>query len=78
MPGIKVIEECKGCKSLIKLPIKRECRFTPEGVSDIPSCPCKDCLVKVLCVEVCDKLSILIIELDSRSKYKTFEARYKT
>lgn len=73
----RIVEECKGCKSLIKLPLKSECRFTPEGVLDIPICPCKDCLVKVLCVDVCDKLSILITELNSRTKVKNFEARYK-
>lgn len=79
MPSYKLVEECRGCKSYIMLPLKAECRFTIEGVSDIPDCPCKKCLVKVVCVEVCDPLSKIIKKLHSTSTYKNLpEDRYKT
>lgn len=55
---------CVGCKASLLLSqhtsnfdfSKYECRFTPEGIKRVPRCPCTHCLVKVVCVEVCEKL----------------------
>ena len=57
---------CVGCKACVLLnyrpPTNRryypvyECRFTPDRIKRIPRCPCSYCLVKIMCVNLCDKL----------------------
>lgn len=39
-------DECKGCSLINKW---GECKVSPGTTTDIPGCPCKDCLVKITC-----------------------------
>jgi len=47
--------ECKGCISSNAIFPGRgpECLYTISGVKDLLNCPCKECLVKVICKEKC-------------------------
>lgn len=53
----KTDEECIGCLSLTKVlfPHTGECKFTNDGITTIPYCECKICLLKVICKTACEK-----------------------
>ena len=55
-------KECNGCLSLMyrtitepKKYIYQQCLFLESGTPDIPNCACKECLLKCICGESCDK-----------------------
>jgi len=62
---VKVIgstEDCRGCLSKMHIStlstgtIERdECSHTDPSVLDIPECPCKVCIVKVMCNTLCQE-----------------------
>jgi len=62
---IEAQKECKGCLSLNRYPhplrtfpsriyAGEECSFTYSGTPDIPNCPCKNCLIKCTCDNICE------------------------
>ena len=68
---IEANKECKGCSSLRHYPLRafpsriydcRECNFTYSGTPDIPNCPCKNCLIKCTCDNMCDIFIVQIKE----------------
>ena len=60
--AIGTTENCKGCLSKMHIStlstrtIERdECSHTDPSVLDIPECPCKVCIVKVMCDTLCQE-----------------------
>jgi hypothetical protein len=53
---IEIDKNCIGCLSLTRVPHyhKAECKYTNGGVTSIPNCPCKECLIKIICQTSCE------------------------
>lgn len=74
------MKPCTGCLSLlITSAYKKECRFTKFGTSHMKKCPCKICLVKVICKSMCKNFSTFAEEYNNRvSKREKFIYRKKS
>jgi len=49
-------DNCKGCRSFKAFSSNNksiECLYTEPGVKSLTNCPCKICLVKVMCTKKC-------------------------
>lgn len=46
-----MIKDCEGCSTFSA--DFGECKITNFGVKDMRKCPCKKCLVKVICIAAC-------------------------
>jgi len=44
---------CNGCASLLVDYVGSECSYTTSGIKDLLDCPCKECLIKVMCQKRC-------------------------
>ena len=54
LSNIKIGEECLGCSILHKFSDGNfYCRATMNGVEFFSNCPCRECLLKMMCNEVC-------------------------
>jgi hypothetical protein len=53
---IEIDKNCIGCLSLTRVPdyYKAECKFTDGGITSIPLCACKECLIKMICQTPCE------------------------
>ncbi len=49
---METIDGCKGCLSLSK--IYNECIFTKRNITNMPDCPCMNCILKTICSEDCN------------------------
>jgi hypothetical protein len=56
---IEIDKNCIGCLSLSRVPHdhKAECQYTNGGITSIPNCPCKECLIKMICDTTCENFS---------------------
>ena len=45
--------KCKGCGLRIQYERKKVCKLTPIEVTDIKDCPCKLCVLKMMCSSMC-------------------------
>lgn len=63
---IKIDEKCMGCLSFARVPdyYKAECKFTDGGITSILNCPCKECLIKGVCINPCENF------ITKANKYK--------
>lgn len=48
------MNDCKGCTSINICGNQEHGDYMIQG--EIQRCPCKDCIVKMMCVEICDDL----------------------
>jgi hypothetical protein len=53
---------CDGCKQLKDYStyvdeIHLECRYTPFEVKSLENCPCKQCIIKIVCQERCQEFA---------------------
>jgi hypothetical protein len=48
---------CDGCKSLRFCHGKFECVYTRIGIKELNKCPCKECLLKIICQESCPEFA---------------------
>ena len=69
--------DCNGCKCLTSFkPFgkpKMVCKFTQLIYDFIPGCPCKECLVKVICNSICaDLVYMLKNRLEILEPYRSF------
>ena len=66
------VKNCKGCQAFIRMepkdnhPIKRECAFTYNNYVTLPKCPCKECMVKIVCRHRCENLDKVIKKFNHR------------
>jgi len=58
---IEIDKQCMGCLSFARVPeyYKAECKFTDGGITSILNCPCKECLVKGLCINPCENFQTI-------------------
>ena len=67
------IDECKGCKSCID-PFSTQlqiCFYNMQHIHFIDNCPCRKCLIKVMCNTLCKEFKEQRYEQIRRSWYKT-------
>jgi len=48
---------CEGCRSVVSISRVNECQYTIRGIKDLLDCPCKECLVKLMCNTTCPLFS---------------------
>jgi hypothetical protein len=65
----KDLSQCKGCLAAYdgRFSIK-DCIIVKYG--NIDNCPCKDCLVKVVCKGKCDEITKYLIKVVDSDRYK--------
>lgn len=59
-------KQCEGCLALYihkVLTDVNECRYTKLKVGSIPDCPCKECILKIVCIKDCEAF------IDNSSKH---------
>jgi len=45
---------CTGCRSImVTITNENECQYTIREIKDLLECPCKECLVKLMCNTTC-------------------------
>ena len=49
----EINKNCRGCGFLMYN--KLECLLTKSGIVEIPNCPCQECLIMIVCGNVCEK-----------------------
>jgi len=64
--------ECKGCLNYIEGStfIKSSCSFRVNATA---LCPCRNCLVKPMCEEPCDRYSYFRSNLDTPGRMKNYK-----
>lgn len=56
------MNECKGCNDFTD---GQSCFIRDIGsLEDIKLCPCRDCLIKVMCFQACDEYGFLSEKID--------------
>lgn len=64
--------DCNGCKCFKQFSNKTSCQYTQIQYIHIPGCPCKECLVKVICNTICaDLVYVLERRLEIRDPYRS-------
>lgn len=64
--------DCDGCRCFKQFSNKISCQYTQIQHVHIPGCPCKECLLKVMCNTICvDLVYVLERRLEIRDPYRS-------
>jgi hypothetical protein len=68
------INKCKGCGLRIQFGHRKVCKLTPTEITDIKDCPCKICLIKMMCSCMCSNF-VNAFDLEYKWRFKVNTVR---